>query len=196
MAITDVDPQTVQMVYRRYSFNDLTTALIGQRLDVAGGDIDYDYDELTLNFNATAAYPADPIGLAYQLPHTWVRGTWFTPHVHWLQNASTAPNWLVGYRLVRNGEAVPSTWTLTAVKAPVFTYPGSGTILQICTFESIPLPDLSWSDTVDIKLYRDSSNASGLFSGADSHVGDAPVKYFDIHIPVRDRGTLGEWSDG
>ncbi len=169
-------------------WDDASVQLVGRKIDVASGRIDYDYDELTVDFATNARYPQEPVGVPLQAPHSWAEHTVMRPHIHWLQSSADVPNWLIAYRQYNNGAAVPGSWTLKAANSPIFTYT-SGTIMQISSFPEIEMPDMGLSCALDMKIFRDSGNASTLFAGADPLSAVAKLKFFDTHIPFDSMGS-------
>lgn len=165
----------------------------GQRIDVSGGRLDYNYSELGVDFQSNALYPNDVVGMICQMHHAWKQGDNICPHLHWAQNQNAVPNWLLEYRLYDNGEAIPAAWTqLTGTE--LFTYT-AGTILQITDFGEIDASSLTGvSAFIDFKLYRDSNNASGQFAGADPYAGDALSKEYDIHYRRDSSGSKEEFA--
>lgn len=174
-------------------WDDMKTPAIGQSLDSTSGRIDFDFTELTVGFQANARYPEEPLGHVHQLSHAWMESYPIQPHIHWYQDQEDVPNWLMAYRKYNNGEAVPAVWTLAVPEAHVFTYT-SGTILQISRFPLIGMSGMRISCFVDVKIYRDSANASTLFAGADPATGTQHMKEFDFHIMLDDDGSHGEFT--
>lgn len=175
-------------------WDDASARLVGQKFDQASGRISYNYDEIAVDFAANARYPEEPVGIPSQMSHAWLAGTVIRPHIHWFQVEAARPNWLIAYRMYNNGELVPAEWNLLACESCVFTYPGSGTMLQISKFPVIDCSGIHISAAFDFKLYRDSANTSGLFEGADTYNssggGTAAMKFYDYHLPKR-RGHHG-----
>lgn len=165
-------------------WDDLSTALIGRNLYTVVGRLDYNYDELTVDFSPTARYPEEPIGVVTQLLHARKTDSDIYPHLHWIQNSDNTPNILVSYRWQNNGE-IATGWTLKALLGSdnIFAYIGVG-MMQITPF-NLPAGlgvGKNLSSTFEAKIYRDSANASGLFAGADTYAGDWQLKYYDIHL--------------
>jgi len=150
--------------------------------------------ELTQDYAANARFPTEFLGFVYQMKHSWAIGAQVDFHIHWFQNANNTPNWMIEYRTILQG-AVPSGWTQAIWTNNVFTYV-AGTILQMTEFALIT-PAVGLSSFLDVKLYRDSANASALFGGADPFVGAAPLKQADMHFQKNSVGSVTEnakWS--
>ena len=128
-----------------------------------------------------------------QINHQWEEKI-VIPHLHWFQNQDEVPNWLVQYRWQVNGESKETDWTNQARQSAIFTYV-SGVICQICNFGIINAPsNVNASSILQLRLVRDTENASGLFSGADPYTGDAGALNYDIHKHCNRLGTTGEYA--
>lgn len=179
------------------TWDEISQSAIAANLFSVAGRIDYNYTELTIDFSDSARYPNEPLGVVIQSPHAREAGSDVRPHIHWIQNSSDMPNILVAYRLYNNNQAVPGSWTLKALKATdnAFTYPGSGNIQQITSFNlpSGTFANMGLSFTFDCKIYRDTANASTLFAGADGYSGNWSLKYYDIHFEKDMTGSRQEF---
>jgi hypothetical protein len=108
-----------------------------------------------------------------------------------MQSSADIPNWLLVYRYYDNGETPPA-WTEVKYTGHAFEYT-SGTIMQLTEFGDITPSTLTGvSSIIDFKLYRDTSNDSTLFDGADPLTGNALAKEFDIHYQ---RDMLGSRTE-
>jgi len=179
------------------TWDEISQPLFAARLDTSSGRIDYNYDELTVDFADNARYPEEPANVVIQAPHAWKIGSDLRPHIHWIQTSDAMPNILVAYRFYSNGELVPSSFTLKALTASdsAFTYT-SGSLQQITNL-NLPtglFTDETISFTFDCKIYRDTGNVSNLFSGADSYSGVWSVKYYDIHFERDMNGSREEFT--
>lgn len=76
-----------------------------------------------------------------------------------------------------------------------FTYT-AGTIHQIShTAAGITPPGGSTiSDIVQFRIIRDTTNASGAFSGSDTYSGVVGVLSFDVHVQINSLGSSSEFS--
>ncbi len=180
------------------SWDDLRFPMTGNRVDVSNGRIDYDYFNCTMGFQQNARYPNEPICMLAQLPHAKEYGTPIRPHIHWLQQATDMPNWLLAYQVIRKNEAAIietdySNFTLLPWAANAFTFIPGG-MHQITVFDEIPLVSEELSDCIKFVLFRDSSNISGEFSGADPSSLTEHVLEFDGHVKFDGLGSHGEFS--
>lgn len=179
------------------TWDEISQPFFASRLDSSSGRIDYNFDELTVDFADNARYPKEPAPIVIQAMHSWKIGTDIRPHIHWIQTSSAIPNILIAYRFYNNGASVPSSFTLKALKATdnAFTYPGSGSFQQITNFNltSGLFSSSTISFTFDCLIYRDSANASGLFAGADAYTGAWSAKYYDIHFEKDTNGSRDEF---
>ena len=178
------------------TWDEIAQSVIGRNLDTASGRIDYNYDELTIDYASNARYPDEVLGVVSQMPHARKLMTPIRPHIHWIQNQSAQPNILIEYRVSNNGEGIPATWELKALTASdnIFPYV-SGNLMQITEFNlpDVVGEDFTLSGTFDCKIYRDVSNSSGLFSGADTYTGVFSLKYYDIHYVKDMNGSREEF---
>lgn len=181
-------------------WDDLSGALAGARLDTASGRLDIDWFNGGVNFNSNARYPEEPVIIPVQAKHAMLigAGAVFRPHFHWLQNQAARPNMLLGVKLTSYG--APTTfetdWSNYAFSIPThdaFVYPGSGTFAQISVFPEIDISSLTISGSIDIVLFRDTANASGLFPGVDPIAGDVTIKYNDGHVKFNTDGSRQEF---
>ena len=171
------------------AWDDHRAPLVGKRIAVSAGRVDYNYTELTVDFSATARYPNEPVGLVFQQGHNKLLGSAVYPHLHWIQEEDHIPNWLMAFRWYKNGQLVPSTWTLAKYTDHEYTY-ASGALAQITNFPALSPPaDETVSSILEVKLYRDSANASTKFAGADPYTLSAKAKEFDNHVRIDSLGS-------
>ena len=174
------------------AWEDLRTPLIGQRFLVVAGRVDYNYTELTVDFSATARYLNEPVGVVFQMAHAKLLDSPVYPHLHWIQEEDHIPNWLIAFRWYKNGQLVPSTWTLAKYTTHEYTY-ASGALAQYTNFPGISAPAAETvSSMLEIKLYRDSANTSTKFAGADPYTSSAKAKELDVHIQLDSLGSNGQ----
>ncbi len=169
-------------------WDDLRFPLMGRRITVSAGRLDFDFEECTVDFSATARYTEEPVCMISQMPHAKKFGTALYPHLHWIQQEDNTPNWLLKYRFYNNGSVVPE-FSLAIPTYNAFAY-DSGDLLQITAFPPIPAPTgETVSSICDLILFRDSANASTLFAGADPYTVGAKSKEFDLHYQIDSLGS-------
>jgi len=182
----------VPLLMKDTVWDDLRFPVVGQRLDSASGRIGYNYDELTIEFQNNARYPEEFVGFIVQLPHAIKLTSMLGPHIHWIQNQDKIPNWLISWRVMDTGDTVPAFGNL-AIYSDIKIVYAAGAISQLSDFPDINMIDSGLSRIYDVKIYRDTANASGLFAGADSYTGDASLKEFDIHVQYDTLGSKEEY---
>ena len=167
--------------------------LIGYKLESPASHITYNLAEGTVTYD-DACTLSDYIVIPFQLNHDRVAGSQIGPHIHWWQTSANVPNWLIQYRWQVNGQAKTTAWSSLARLSDVYTY-AAGTLNQISIFSNLSPPDPeSLSMIVQIRLYRDTTNASGLFAGADPLVGDVDVMQLDVHKIVDMLGSRSTYA--
>jgi hypothetical protein len=173
-------------------WDDLTTPLIGSKLESPSSHIVTNNAECTIEFK-TSCDLTDYLIAVPQMTHKWKMGSSVGPHLHWEQASATMPNWLIQFRWQRQGQAKNATWTSQKYTANAFTY-SAGTLNQITAFGTITPPSgYSLSDLVDIRILRDVANTSGLFAGADGLAASAFAKSFDTHVEFDTLGSNDEY---
>ena len=174
-------------------WDDLRFPVVGSTLGGSRFRIVVNLTDGGQDFRANARYIKDFLILTGQMPHTWSQGTDLHPHFHWIQNQNNIPNFLITYRIYDNG-ATPGAWQgPIALSSHEFTYT-AGSIVQLSNFPIINASTIGLSAIIDIKLYRDTSDASGIFGATDPYSGDALLKEFDIHFQNDGRGSTLEYS--
>lgn len=166
------------------AWDEVSNSAVGRNIFTSVGRIDYDYDDLVVNFTPTARYPDEFMGVVSQMLHSRAAATRIRPHLHWIQNSNNNPNILIEYRTQDNGQ-LASAWELKALSSSDNAFPWTSIGMQQITNFNIPNAvgeGLGLSGTFECKIYRDSQNSSGLFAGPDSYSGDFSVKYYDIHF--------------
>lgn len=142
---------------------------------------DFDTTDLGLLFPQN-----DATEIAYiigQFSHGRKNGSNISPHIHFVQTSADEPVFKIDYRWYKNGDAVPGSFTTITASTFIFTYPGSGSILQIVSFPEIDGSSIdSISSIIDIKLYRDDNVVTG----------DVLLKEFDIHFQIDQLGSRQE----
>jgi hypothetical protein len=139
------------------------------------------------------ATTADYIWVNIQLNHDRKHGVILSPHLHWWQGSATVPNWLLEYRYQKQGAAKTTSWSSAAWSGHAFVYT-AGTLCQITDFPDITPPSGDGvSDVLQVRVVRDTGNASGLFGGVDGLVGNVYIYDFDVHKEVDGMGSKGEY---
>ena len=186
--------------FKLYSgaWDDLKFPASIQQLDLTTGRLSIDYFNGGVVFSSNARFDDEPISMLAQFPHAWKAGTGIRPHIHWLQQGSDEPNFLLAYKIMKNGEAITletdySNYTLLTKNSNAFVY-SSGVLAQITTFGEIDTTGMKISDLIHFVLFRDSANASGEFVGADPSAIDEIVLEFDVHILNDTFGSFLEFS--
>lgn len=177
-------------------WDDMKAVATADGIDSSGGRIDFDYLNTAVVFEANARYPEEPFVGSNQLPHGWSEGSYVFPHIHWLQDQDATPNWLLAYRIYSNRSTLPDTFTLAAPLSNAFDFsldsPGTY-FMQITSFPLIDMTGIRISGWLDWRIYRDSANTSGLFSGADAYSGQARLREYDTHIQLDAHGSNMEF---
>lgn len=134
---------------------------------------DFDFTNLGLLFPQNDA--TEITYMIAQLQHSFKLGTDLKPHIHWVQSQATFPVWKIDYRVYKNNTDPTISFTTISINTGRFTYPGSGSILQISDFPVISGAGINdMSAMIDIKLYRDDNLVSG----------DVLAKEFDLHYQI------------
>ena len=182
-------------------WDDISGSLLAARLDTTSGRLDFDYFNAGINFNSNARYPEEPVVIAIQAKHAMLRGAGavLKPHFHWLQEQAARPNMLLGIKTTNYGAATTkevdwSNYTFVIPTGDVFTYT-TGTLGQITTFPEVDISSLTISASIDVVLFRDTTNVSGLFAGADPVAGDVIIKYNDSHVKFNKFGSSNEFNN-
>jgi hypothetical protein len=176
---------------------DMLGPLSGQRIDLSSGRVDMNYFNGALGFQANARYPEEVVMARVQIQHYWKVGTNGKPHLHWKQQSANIPNWLLGWKLSKNGEADLietdySNFNFGVLQSQEFTYT-SGVLNQISNFPDIDLSTAGISDMLTLSLWRDTGNVSTLFAGADPSAITELATDLDIHIEVDMPGSRQEY---
>jgi hypothetical protein len=182
---------SIEMVGLATVYDDLVAAVSG--IVTSGPGVSTNAAEQTIDFVSTANL-SDYAWTAYQLKHAWKPGSVIQPHIHWEQNSANVPNWLMRYRWQINGGIKTTAWTDFKCNTPVFTYV-SGTLNQICAGVGITPPaGYNISDILQVRVFRDTGNASTRFTGADPMTGTASVTSLDCHLEFNRLGSRTEYA--
>lgn len=186
---------TLRFVGNATTWRDELGPLLGQRLQSPGSDITQNLPEGTITFKASARYPADYITYTLQLNHDWLVQSTCDFHVHWWQASAANVNWLVEYRWQVNGQAKTAGWTQLPLTSQIFTY-AAGTLNQINDGSAniTPPATAQLSDIFQVRLYRDYTNVSTLFAGAEASGLDVEAMSSDMHRRSDTIGSREEYA--
>lgn len=162
------------------------------RLRTVGPGVSGDDVEGSIVFVA-AANLSDYAVTNVQLNHDRDLAVGIYPHIHYWQTTAAVPNWLLEYRWQRNGAAKVTAWTRAAWSAQAFTWT-AGALNQIAAFPAIVQAGSGISDVVQLRILRDSTNASGLFAGADPVAAPVHATSFDVHMQINSLGSTDEYA--
>lgn len=158
-----------------------------------GPGVSFNAVEQSMDFLATANLD-DYAVLPFQLKHQVKAGSAVYLHVHWEQSQAQTPNWMMQYRWQRNGQPKTTAWTNYKCNTDAFTYV-SGTLDQLSYGAAVPAPEgYGISDIIQVRLLRDSANASGLFTGADAYTATVAATSFDPHVEIDSIGSASEYT--
>jgi hypothetical protein len=182
---------TMELYTPHWAYKDELGDLIGKR--TIGTRIVESNTESTITFTNACNIVTDYLYFNVQLNHDRALKANISPHLHWFQDQNANPNWCIQYRWQIDGGVKATTWVNNITTGTVFPYT-SGTIHQIAEFSDITPPAGSTlSDIVQIRLGRDTTNATGLVN-ADPYTGTASAIMFDIHYAVDGGGSRTEYQ--
>lgn len=193
----EVEPDGTFVLYgEATTWRDEFGPLIGQRLESPGSDIVQNLANGSLTFESSARYPTDYVAYSLQLNHDWLKSN-VEFHVHWEQQSADDINWLVEYRWQINGQSKETSWSQYPLTNKIFTY-SSGTLIQINDAgegnEIIPPSTAYLSEIFQVRLYRDYTNASGLFSSAETNGLNIEALFSDMHRQSNSLGSREEYT--
>lgn len=167
--------------------------IAGSRLESPSSNLTFDAAENAYVFNDVCTL-ADRAGQSLQLNHGYDVTETVVPHIHWTQTLGTViPNFLLGYRWQIPGEPVVTTWEYEPFEDQVFLYDGSGGMNQITYFPALQPPETAAASTIlQMRLFRDTGNDSGLFASSDNVSGSVYVLAWDVNVRVNAIGSLYE----
>ena len=175
------------------TFRDEFGPLIGAKLESPSSHITTDAAEGAVTFDASCTL-SDYISMPVQINHDVKAESGVKPHIHWWQISSNIPNWLIQYRWQVNGSAKTTSWSPVKYVSHAFTYT-SGTLNQITGFGTLTPPTgTGVSAILQLRLLRDTGNASTLFAGADPQTGSVSAVFYDVHVEVDSFGSRAEYA--
>jgi len=170
-------------------FDDLRADAI--TIQQTGPGVSINASESTVEYITTSDL-SDYIFTNPQMSHQWKLGSVIYPHLHFFQTSAAIPNFLIRYRWQIDGGAKITAWSEYKCNTTAFSYT-SGTINQICHGVGIiPPVGAGLSDIIQIRLFRDNANTSGVFTGSDPLAATVGVLALDIHY---EKDTLGSHSE-
>jgi hypothetical protein len=174
------------------AWRDAVGELLGKKK--LGARITDDLAEGTVVFSDSCRIADDYIITNVQLNHDKDLVEDISPHLHWFQDSTNIPNWMLQYRWQINGRSKITAWSGLAYESQVYTY-ASGTMLQITEFPDITPPSGSYlSDIIQFRILRDTNNDSSLFDDLDPYKGSVHTVMFDVHIPLDSNGSIWEFT--
>ena len=189
------DDGTLQAHGAATCWRDELQSVTGAQITSPSADFQQNVAEASVTAEATARYPTDYITTNWQINHDWVLGSSIYPHIHWWQTEADMPNWLLAYRWQKQGTQKTMDWTELPWIANAAEWT-AGTLNQITGFGAIEAPegDGEVSDIVQIRLYRDVTNVSTKFGGAEASPLDQDIVNLDVHIQVDMFGSREEYQ--
>lgn len=165
-------------------------AAAADKLYSPAGRITFDYVNGGLGFAVNCIYPTDFALFTTQMAHDYLEGSDIEIHIHWDQALNSLPNWVVEYRFVSIG-GVFGAWTGPgALNNNIAAFIAN--VHQVTDGVTQSGAGLTLSHNIEVKLYRDTTNVSGLFAGADPYGATALVKETDCHYM---KNSLGSWQE-
>lgn len=162
-------------------------------LQTTGSGVSLNGTEQTMEFT-TGANLSDYAWINAQVSHKWKAGSDVFPHIHFEQTSNAVPNFLIRYRWQKEGGTKTTAWTDYKCNTLSFTYV-SGTLNQIAYGAAVTPPaGYSVSDIIQYRIFRDNSNASGVFTGADTYSGVASITSTDIHYEIDTVGSRSAYT--
>lgn len=175
--------------------DELQSLISSAALVTPANDIIRNPAEGSITFKTSARYPTDYLVTNHQLNHDWIPGTVIDPHLHWWQISANLPNWLIEWRWQKQLQDKTTAWTQAVVNQNVGAWISNpfNQITDILNGITPPVGYGQVSDIVQFKIYRDVTNVSGLFAGADPEASDIDVINFDTHIEIDQLGSSQEY---
>lgn len=162
-------------------------------LKVQGVGVAVNPTEGTQEF-ATNAHTDDYLYKNVQLNHDKDLSSSIYPHLHWFQDNSATPNFLLQYRWQISTGAKVTPWADRRCILNAVTYT-TGTLNQISHASAITVPTgTTLSDIVQFRIIRDTANSSTTFVGSDSYSAVAGILSFDCHFQINSIGSTDEYT--
>jgi hypothetical protein len=175
-------------------YKDILQNLLTQSYVNPAADIALNIPEGNVEFKQ-ACNLGDYAIMNIQINHDWKMGSDISPHLHWVQNSSDTPNWLIQYRWQPNGQPFSTTWNYSTIASHVFAFVTGTTMTQITGFVDISPPSsYGISDIVQFRVLRDGDNDSAKFASTDLLGASVYALNFDIHYEIDTIGSRLEYS--
>ena len=171
-------------------WDDMRMAAAADKLFSPAGRITFDYANHGLSFAVNTIYPNDYVIFMTQMSHMYDEGSDIELHVHWDQALNALPNWIVEYRFVNIGVVFPALSAPAVLNNNVAAFIAN--VHQVTDGVTQSGVGLTISHDIEVRLYRDTTNVTGLFAGADPYGAAVLVKEFDCHYQ---RNALGSWAE-
>lgn len=163
-------------------------------LQQTGPGISRNAAEATVDYS-TVANLADYLYTNVQLNHDKDLTANIYPHIHYIQNSSNVPNFLLRYRWQVDGGTWSTSWNNIICNNTAHAYTAGSTIHQIAYTTSISAPvNAHLSDIVQFRVIRDTTNATALFTGIDPYTETVSISAFDVHFQINSLGSDNEFT--
>lgn len=168
-------------------WEDVTFELSSYKLDSTAGSLQYNHSNNSITMDSTGSLANDDDTLVFncQIPHKAKAGSTAKLHMHWEQPDDSDYEFLVQYRIQKNGEAKDTSWSTAAtvdMTNNVFTYV-SGTLIQITELLEVDLTDVPISSLIQVQLTRNDT-----ISGTDIE-----ALAVDFHFEIDSLGSSTEY---
>lgn len=145
----------------------------------------FDYTNIGLLFPANDT--SEKIYVVGELPHRADLDEPIRPHIHFIQESSTLPNFVLEYRWMDNGTPANKSWTTITTDegdGVQYEYDDSGFMMQVIKFSFISPEFEKISSMFDFVIYRDDNRIAN----------DVLVKEIDVHFVADNIGTFYEFE--
>lgn len=173
--------ETDDLVYTDTYWTDLRVPLSQSKL---GSNLKPDFDQTNVALLFPQNDTAEVIYFITQMPHEWKQQTDIGLHVHWLQEAATAVNWVADIKVIQPNEASPGSFTTYNSATGSFSYT-SGTLHQITDLGDVDMSAVDGVSAIILgKLWRDDNLTTG----------DVKAWAIDFHYQVDNPGSTQEYT--
>jgi hypothetical protein len=197
-----VPPSAIAGSGNQGTWDDIQFGLGGAGLNTATGRIGIDPTEKMTFFAANARYPDEWIVINGQTKHGWEWGSEIDFHFHALQTFDATPNIAYEVRTWANFEQVPA-WPSPAKGVgwlePTYVGPRFANIFHVCDIGMSRYKDriVAGRDNLSVQfqivIYRDSADATGLWSAVDPYTPQLLINALDAHVFNTRTGSQKEY---